>query len=299
MENFNELAAFALVASEKSFTRAAAKMGISQSALSQTIRNLEARLELRLLTRTTRSVSPTEAGEYLLSNLAPRLDEITGVLNSLRGMRDKPSGTVRITAAGHPAVAVIEPALRQMLRDNPDVNVEISVEDALGDIVADGFDAGVRLGEQVAKDMIAVRISPDIRMVVVASPDYFSRYPLPLTPHDLTHHNCINLRLTTYGGLFPWEFAKNGEELKVRVEGQLTFNNLELRLNAVRAGCGLTCLPEDTVADDIRQGRLIQVLDEWCPLLPGYHLYYPHRRHPAPAFTLVLNALREHWRNGS
>lgn len=298
MENFNELAAFALVASEKSFTRAAAKMGISQSALSQTIRNLEARLELRLLTRTTRSVSPTEAGEYLLSNLAPRLDEITGVLNSLRGMRDKPSGTVRITAAGHPAVAVIEPALRQMLRDNPDVNVEISVEDALGDIVADGFDAGVRLGEQVAKDMIAVRISPDIRMVVVASPDYFSRYPLPLTPHDLTHHNCINLRLTTYGGLFPWEFSKNGEELKVRVEGQLTFNNLELRLNAVRAGCGLTCLPEDTVADDIRQGRLIQVLDEWCPLLPGYHLYYPHRRHPAPAFTLVLNALREHWRNG-
>lgn len=298
MENFNELAAFALVASEKSFTRAAAKMGISQSALSQTIRNLEARLELRLLTRTTRSVSPTEAGEYLLSNLAPRLDEITGVLNSLRGMRDKPTGTVRIAAAGHPAVAVIEPALRQMLRDNPDVNVEISVDDALADIVADGFDAGVRLGEQVAKDMIAVRISPDIRMVVVASPDYFSRYPLPLTPHDLTHHNCINLRLPTYGGLFPWEFAKNGEELKVRVEGQLTFNSLELRLNAVRAGCGLTCLPEDTVADDIRQGRLIQVLDEWCPLLPGYHLYYPHRRHPAPAFTLVLNALREHWRNG-
>lgn len=296
MENFNELAAFALVASEKSFTRAAAKMGVSQSALSQTIRNLESRLQLRLLTRTTRSVSPTEAGEYLLSNLAPRLDEITAVLDSLRGMRDKPGGTVRITAASHPAVSVIEPALRQMLRDNADVKVEISVDDVLGDIVADGFDAGVRLGEQVARDMIAVRISPDIRLVVVASPDYFSRYPVPVTPHDLTQHNCINLRLATYGGLFPWEFESNGEELRVRVEGQLIFNSLELRLNAVRAGSGMTCLPEDLVAEDIRQGRLIQVLEEWCPVLPGYHLYYPHRRHPTPAFSLVLGALREHWR---
>lgn len=297
MENFNELAAFALVAQEKSFTRAAAQMGVSQSALSQTIRNLEARLGLRLLSRTTRSVSPTDAGEYLLSNLAPRLNEITEVLNSLRGMREKPTGTVRITAASHPAAAVIEPALRQMLRDNADVNVEISVDDALGDIVADGFDAGVRLGEQVAKDMIALRISPDIRMVVVASPDYFIRYPVPVTPHDLTEHNCINLRLPTYGGLFPWEFEQNGESLRVRVEGQLTFNNLELRLNAVRAGSGITCLPEDCVVDDIRQGKLIQVLQDWCPVLPGYHLYYPHRKHPTPAFSLVLKALKEYWRS--
>lgn len=297
MENFNELAAFALVAQEKSFTRAAAQMGVSQSALSQTIRNLEARLGLRLLSRTTRSVSPTDAGEYLLSNLAPRLNEITEVLNSLRGMREKPTGTVRITAASHPAAAVIEPALRQMLRDNADVNVEISVDDALGDIVADGFDAGVRLGEQVAKDMIALRISPDIRMVVVASPDYFIRYPIPVTPHDLTEHNCINLRLPTYGGLFPWEFEQNGESLRVRVEGQLTFNNLELRLNAVRAGSGITCLPEDCVVDDIRQGKLIQVLHDWCPVLPGYHLYYPHRKHPTPAFSLVLKALKEYWRS--
>jgi DNA-binding transcriptional LysR family regulator len=297
MENFNELAAFALVAQEKSFTRAAAQMGVSQSALSQTIRNLEARLGLRLLSRTTRSVSPTDAGEYLLSNLAPRLNEITEVLNSLRGMREKPTGTVRITAASHPAAAVIEPALRQMLRDNADVNVEISVDDALGDIVADGFDAGVRLGEQVAKDMIALRISPDIRMVVVASPDYFIRYPIPVTPHDLTEHNCINLRLPTYGGLFPWEFEQNGESLRVRVEGQLTFNNLELRLNAVRAGSGITCLPEDCVVDDIRQGKLIQVLQDWCPVLPGYHLYYPHRKHPTPAFSLVLKALKEYWRS--
>lgn len=272
-------------------------MGVSQSALSQTIRNLEARLGLRLLSRTTRSVSPTDAGEYLLSNLAPRLNEITEVLNSLRGMREKPTGTVRITAASHPAAAVIEPALRQMLRDNADVNVEISVDDALGDIVADGFDAGVRLGEQVAKDMIALRISPDIRMVVVASPDYFIRYPIPVTPHDLTEHNCINLRLPTYGGLFPWEFEQNGESLRVRVEGQLTFNNLELRLNAVRAGSGITCLPEDCVVDDIRQGKLIQVLQDWCPVLPGYHLYYPHRKHPTPAFSLVLKALKEYWRS--
>ncbi len=296
MENYNELAAFALVAQEKSFTRAAAKMGISQSALSQTIRNLETRLEVRLLSRTTRSVSPTEAGEFLLRNLAPKLDEITGVLSTLREMKEKPTGTVRITAAFHPAAAIIEPALRQMLRDNPEVNVEISVDDILGDIVAGGFDAGVRLGEQVAKDMIAVRIGPDIRMVVVASPDYFSRHPVPTTPHDLTDHNCINLRLATYGGLFPWEFENNGEVLRVKVEGQLTFNSLGLRLNAVRAGCGITCLPEDTVADDIRQGTLVQVLDEWCPVLPGYHLYYPHRKHPAPAFTLVLNALKEYWR---
>ena len=292
MENFNELAAFALVARERSFTRAAAKLGISQSALSQTIRNLESRLEVRLLTRTTRSVSPTEEGEFLLTHLAPKLDDIVSVLNSLRGMRQNPAGTVRISAASHPAASVIEPRLRNMLRENPDIKVEIAVNDALEDIVAERFDAGVRLGEQVAKDMIAVRISPDIRMVVVASPEYFSRYPIPESPHHLTHHNCINLRLETYGGLYPWEFAKAGNELKVKVDGQLIFNSLELRLNAVRAGGGISCFPEDTVIDDIREGRLIQVLDDWCPTLPGYHLYYPNRQHHSPAFLLVLNALR-------
>lgn len=295
-ENFNELAAFALVASERSFTRAAAKMGVSQSALSQTIRNLEARLEVRLLTRTTRSVSPTEAGEFLLTNLAPKLDEIVNVLNALRGMRQKPAGTVRITAAAHSAISVIEPGLRQLLRENPDINVEISINDSLEDIVAERFDAGVRLGEQVAKDMIATRISPDIRMIVVGSPDYFSRYPEPESPHDLTHHNCINLRLPTYGGLYAWEFDHNGDKLNVKVDGQLIFNSLELMLNAVRAGSGLSCFPEDSVAQDIREGKLIQVLDAWSPLMPGYHLYYPDRRHHSPAFMLVLNALKNNYR---
>lgn len=292
MENFNELAAFALVASERSFTRAAAKMGISQSALSQTIRNLEERLSVRLLTRTTRSVSPTEAGQYLLSNLNPKLDEIVDVLNSLRDMRGKPAGMVRITAAAHPAISVIEPGLRTLLKENPDIQVEISVNDAMCDIVADRFDAGVRLGEQVAKDMIAVRISPDIKMVVVASPDYFSRYPVPLSPQDLAIHNCINLRLQTYGGLFPWEFDLEGEELKVKVEGQMISNNLEVRLNAARAGNGLCCFPEDVVADDVRSGKLVKVLEEWCPYLPGYHLYYPHRENHSRAFVMVVNALK-------
>lgn len=250
------------------------------------------------MTRTTRSVSPTEAGEYLLANLHPKFDEIVNVLNALRGMRQKPAGTVRIAAASHPAISVIEPGLREVLKTHPDINVELSVDDALADIVADRFDAGVRLGEQVAKDMIATRISPDIRMVVVGSPDYFQRYPVPHSPHDLTSHNCINLRLPTYGGLYAWEFASNGEELKVKVDGQLIFNSLELRLNAVRAGSGLTCVPEDCVAADIREGKLIQVLDEWCPALPGYHLYYPDRRHHSPAFLIVLNALRDNQARG-
>ena len=295
MENFNELAAFALVARERSFTRAAAQMGVSQSALSQTIRNLETRLQVRLLTRTTRSVSPTEAGQYLLDTVSPRLGEIEIAVDSLRGLREKPAGTIRITAAAHPAITIIEPALRRLLRENADIRVEINVNDILVDIVEGGFDAGVRLGEQVAKDMIAMRISPDIRMIVVASPDYFTRNPIPRTPYDLVNHNCINLRLPTYGGIFPWEFEDHGEPIKIKVEGQLIFNSLELRLNAVRAGCGITCLPEDSVAKDLQEGRLISVLEEWCPKLPGYHLYYPHRHHSTAAFSLVLNALRENW----
>ena len=292
MENFNELAAFALVASERSFTRAAAKMGVSQSALSQTIRNLESRLEVRLLTRTTRSVSLTEAGEFLLSSLGPKLDEIVHAVNTLKGMRQRPAGTVRIAAAAHAAISVIEPGLRQLLRDNPDIHVEISVNDSLEDIVAERFDAGVRLGEQVARDMIATRISPDIRMAVVGSADYFSRYPEPQVLQDLTRHNCINLRLPTYGGLYAWEFDHNGDTLSVKVEGQLIVNSLELMLNAVRVGSGLCCIPEDVVANDIREGTLIRVLEAWSPLMPGYHLYYPDRRHHSPAFLLVLDALK-------
>lgn len=292
MENFNELAAFALVASERSFTRAAAKMGVSQSALSQTIRNLEARLAVRLLTRTTRSVSLTEAGEFLLSSLGPKLDEIVHAVNTLKGMRQRPAGRVRIAAAAHAAISVIEPGLRQLLRDNPDIHVEISVNDSLEDIVAERFDAGVRLGEQVARDMIATRISPDIRMAVVGSADYFSRYPEPQMLQDLTQHNCINLRLPTYGGLYAWEFDHDGETLNVKVEGQLTVNSLELMLNAVRAGSGLCCIPEDVVANDIKAGTLIRVLEAWSPLMPGYHLYYPDRRHHSPAFLLVLDALK-------
>lgn len=291
-ENFNELAAFALVASERSFTRAAAKIGISQSALSQTIRNLEARLEVRLLTRTTRSVSPTEAGEFLLNSLAPKLDEITHAVNALKGMRQKPAGTVRIAASAHAAISAIEPGLRQLLRENPDIHIEISVNDSLEDIVAERFDAGVRLGEQVARDMIATRISPDIRMAIVGSPDYFSRYPEPQSLQELPRHNCINLRLPTYGGLYAWEFNHHGDTLNVKVEGQLIVNSLELMLNAVRAGSGLCCIPEDVVENDIREGALIRVLEAHSPLMPGYHLYYPDRRHHSPAFLLVLEALK-------
>ena len=294
MENFNELAAFALVAKEKSFTRAAAQLGISQSALSQTIRNLEEKLGLRLLTRTTRSVSPTDVGERLLLTLAPRLEEIESELAILKGMRDKPSGIIRITAGEHCAVTLLEPALRNLLRDYPQLNIELIVDYGLTDIVAERFDFGVRLGEQVAKDMIAVRIGPDIRMAVVGSPDYFARFPPPVTPQDLIRHNCINIRLPTYGGIFPWEFEKDGREIKVRVEGQQVFNNLPLRVNAALAGTGLAYMPEDVAQEYFHSGELVRVLEDWCPSFSGYHLYYPNRRHSSPTFSLVINALRWH-----
>lgn len=292
MENFNELAAFALVAKEKSFTRAAAQLGVSQSALSQTIRNLEEKLGLRLLTRTTRSVSPTDVGERLLLTLAPRLEEIESELAILKGMRDKPSGIIRITAGEHCAVTLLEPVLRNLLRDYPQLNIELIVDYGLTDIVAERFDFGVRLGEQVAKDMIAVRISPDIRMAVVGSPDYFARFPPPITPQDLIRHNCINIRLPTYGGIFPWEFEKDGREVKVRVEGQQVFNNLPLRVNAALAGTGLAYMPEDVAQEYFHSGELVRVLEDWCPSFSGYHLYYPNRRHSSPTFSLVINALR-------
>ncbi|UBS33934.1 LysR family transcriptional regulator [Altererythrobacter sp. N1] len=291
-ENFNVLAAFAVVARERSFTRAAAQLGVSQSALSQTVKGLEARLGMRLLTRTTRSVAPTEAGERLLNSVAPRFEEIEQELAAMSVLRDKPAGTIRITAGEHPAMTVLQEGLARFLPDYPDIHVEIIVDYGLTDIVAEGFDAGVRLGEQVAKDMIAVRIGPDMRMAVVGSPAYFEKHPKPQTPQELTAHNCINIRLPTYGGLFPWEFDKDGREVKVRVEGQLVFNNVALRLNSALAGLGLAYMPEDQALDQIRAGRLVRVLEDWCEPFSGYHLYYPSRRHASPAFAVMVDALR-------
>ncbi|ULR45767.1 LysR family transcriptional regulator [Rhizobium sp. K102] len=288
----NDLIAFLAVARAQSFTKAAGKLGVSQSALSHTIRGLEERLGLRLLTRTTRSVSPTEAGERLLLTIGPRIDEIETELAALSAFREKPAGTIRINAGEHAANAVLWPAVKKLLPDYPDIHVEIIVDYGLTDIVAERYDAGVRLGEQVAKDMIAVRIGPDMRMAVVGAPAYFERWPKPLTPQDLTDHNCINLRLPTYGSVYAWEFERDGHELKVRVEGQLTFNNIALRLNAALAGAGLAYLPEDAVQAHLADGRLLRVLEDWCPPFPGYHLYYPSRRHASAAFALVVDTLR-------
>ncbi|MBB3315722.1 DNA-binding transcriptional LysR family regulator [Rhizobium sp. BK181] len=291
-QSINDLIAFLAVARERSFTKAAAKLGVSQSALSHTIRGLETRLGLRLLTRTTRSVSPTEAGERLLGSIGPRFDEIESELAALSEFREKPAGTIRITAGEHAADSVLWPALEKLLPDYPDVNVEIIVDYGLTDIVAERYDAGVRLGEQVAKDMIAVRIGPDMRMAVVGAPAYFERRPKPQTPADLTDHNCINLRLPTYGGVYAWEFEKDEREVKVRVEGQLVFNNAQLRLNAALSGLGLAYVPEALVQQPLSDRRLIRVLDDWCTPFPGYHLYYPSRRQTSPAFALLVNALR-------
>ncbi len=291
-ENLNDLLAFLAVARERSFTRAAAQLGVSQSALSHTIRGLEERLGLRLLTRTTRSVAPTEAGERLILSIGPRLEEIDAELAALSALRDKPAGTVRITVGEHSADTVLWPAVAKLMPDYPDIRVEIIVDYTLTDIVAERYDAGVRLGEQVAKDMIAVRIGPDMRMAVVGSPAYFARRPPPRTPQDLTVHNCINMRLPTYGGLYAWEFERDGRELKVRVEGQLVFNTGALRLNAVLDGLGLAYMPEDQVRDHVAAGRLIRVLEDWCAPFPGYHLYYTSRRQCSPALSLLIDALR-------
>jgi DNA-binding transcriptional LysR family regulator len=290
--NFNDLAAFAVVARERSFTKAGAKLGVSQSALSQTIKGLEERLKLRLLTRTTRSVAPTEAGIKLLETIAPRFEEIEAELAALGALQGKPAGTVRITAGEHSAISILQPALRRFLPDHPDIKVEIIVDYGLTDIVAAGFDAGVRLGEQVAKDMIAVRIGPDMRMAVVGSPSYLERYGMPMSPQDLTAHNCIVIRLPTYGGLFPWDLEKDGREVKVRGEGQLVFNNIALRLHSALDGLGLAYMPEDQVLPYVAEGRLVRVLEDWCPAFPGYHLYYPSRRHFSPALSILVDALR-------
>ncbi|TIO72541.1 MAG: LysR family transcriptional regulator [Mesorhizobium sp.] len=291
-ENVNDLLAFLAVARERSFTRAAAKLGVSQSALSHTIRGLEARLGLRLLTRTTRSVSPTEAGERLLVSVGPRLDEVEAELAALSALREKPAGTIRITAGEHPAETILWPALARLLPNYPDIKVEVIVDYGLIDIVAERYDAGIRLGEQVARDMIAVRVGPEMRMAVVGAPAYFANRKPPRTPQDLTGHNCINLRLPTYGGIYAWEFEKAGREIKVRVEGQLVFNTAALRLNAVLAGCGLAYLPEDQARPYLAGGKLVRILADWCPPFPGYHLYYPSRRQSSPAFALLVDALR-------
>jgi DNA-binding transcriptional LysR family regulator len=291
-ENLNDVLAFLAVARDRSFTRAAAKLGVSQSALSHTIRGLEARLGLRLLARTTRSVAPTEAGERLLRALGPRFDEIEAELAGLGELRDKPAGTIRITSGEHAAEAILWPALAKLLPHYPDIKVELNIDYGLTDIVAERYDAGVRLGEQVAKDMIAVRIGPDFRMAVVGAPSYFARRPKPKHPQDLTAHDCINIRLPTYGSIYAWEFEKRGRALKVRVEGQLVFNNIALRVNAALAGLGLAYLYEDQVQEHVAEGRLVRVLGDWCPPFSGYHLYYPSRRQAAPAFALLVEALR-------
>jgi DNA-binding transcriptional LysR family regulator len=291
-ESFHDLAAFVAVAQEHSFTRAAAKLGVSQSALSQTIRNLEARIGIRLLTRTTRSVAPTEAGERLLHGVAPRFEEIDAELNALSKLRDKPAGTIRITSTENAANAILRPVLKRFLPIYPDIKVEIVVDYGLTDIAAERYDAGIRPGGNVARGMIAVRIGPDMRMAVVGAPSYFTRCPPPRVPQDLTAHDCINLRTPTHGGLFPWEFDKDGREFRVRVEGQLVLSHSGLMLNAALDGLGLAYLPEEQVQPYLADGQLVRVLASWCQPFVGYHLYYPSRRQPSPAFALLVDALR-------
>ncbi len=291
-EKFDNLFAFVAVAREGSFTKAAAQLGVSQSALSHTIRGLETRLGLRLLTRTTRSVSTSEAGERLLQTLRPRFEEIEDELAALSELRDKPAGTIRITAAEHAANSVLWPKLAKFLPDYPDIKVEIIVDYGLTDIVAQRYDAGVRLGDQVEKDMIAVRIAPDLRMAVVATPTYFSMRPPPKIPQDLAAHDCINLRFLTKGDLYAWEFEKDDHELKVHVQGQLVFNSGTPILKAALAGFGVACVPEDMAQEYIVEGHLQRVLEDWCPTFQGYHIYYASRRQSSPAFALLINALR-------
>jgi DNA-binding transcriptional LysR family regulator len=291
-ENINDLLAFLAVARERSFTRAAAKLGVSQSALSHTVRALEERLGLRLLTRTTRSVAPTDAGERLVRSVGPRFEEIDAELAALSELREKPAGTIRIAAGEHATETILWPALAKLLPGYPDIKVEVSIDNGLTDIVAERCDAGIRFGGQVARDMIAMRIGPDMRMVVVGAPSHFARWSRPKEPQDLTGHDCINFRLPTFGGLYAWEFEKDGRELKVRVEGQLVFNTTALILKAALAGFGLAYLPQDLVLPHIAAGRLFQVLDNWCPPFSGYHLYYPSRRQPTPAFAVLVDALR-------
>ncbi|WP_322051868.1 LysR family transcriptional regulator [Paraburkholderia bannensis] len=291
-ENLNDLAAFMVVAQERNFTRAGKRLGVSQSALSQTVRALEARLGMRLLTRTTRSVVPTEAGERLMVSIGPRIEEIQRELMVLSGLREKPSGIIRLTATEYAAEAVLWPAIAKLVDEYPDIKVEVLIDYGLTDIVRDRFDAGVRPGETIAKDMIAVRIGPPMRMAVAGSPDYFSRRKPPRTPQELTNHGCINLRLSGHGGLYTWEFEKRGRKLNVRVDGQLVFNSSHLILHAAIEGRGLAYLTEGQMEPYLSDGRLVRVLEDWCEQFSGYHLYYPSRRQPTPAFALLVEALR-------
>lgn len=291
-ENLNDLQAFVVVARERSFTKAAAQLGLSRSGLSHAMLALEARLGVRLLTRTTRSVSPTDAGTRLLATIAPHLQEIEAGLGALSAMRDRPAGAVRISAHDHAIVTALWPRLLPLLKEYPDVEIEFSVDYALTDIAAQRFDAGVRIGDRVDKDMVAVRIAPDLRMAVAASPEYLAGKPLPTAPHDLTGHRCINLRLPTHGGLYVWDFEKGGQSVNVRVQGQTVFNNTFLMLQAALDGMGFAYVPLDLVRPHIAAGKLVPVLEDWWPSFPGYHLYYANRRQLAPALALVINALR-------
>ena len=291
-QNINDLLAFRAVARERSFTRAAAQIGVSPSAVSHTIRGLEERLGVRLLTRTTRSVAPTDAGERLLVAIGPHFDGIEAELASLNELRDKPAGTVRINATHHAIETVLWPKLAPLLHEYPDLRVELIADIGMVDIVAERFDAGVRIGEHVAKDMIAVRIGPDMRMAVVGAPDYFANHKMPKTPHDLSEHACINLRLPTRGGLYAWEFEKRGRELNVRVEGRIIFNDPDLMIEAALSGFGLAYVLEERVAGPLASGQLVRVLEDWCEPYTGYHLYYPSRRQQSPAFALVVESLR-------
>lgn len=290
--NFNDLLAFVTVAREGSFTRAAAVLGVTQSALSQAVRGLEDRLQIRLLARTTRSVAPTAAGERLARAIGHRFDEIETELDALTELRDKPAGTVRITCGEHVLHSTLMPRLAPLLGDYPEVTLEFDICYGFRDIVADRFDAGVRIGSTIDKDMIAMPIGPPLRMAVVASPAYFAAHGKPRTPGELTVHRCINQRMPTSGGLYVWDFARRGKAVNVRVDGPLIFNTSPPQVDAAIAGLGIALLPEDEVSPPLADGRLIRALEDWCPPFAGYHLYYPSRRQPSPAFSLLVNALR-------
>ena len=293
-DELGDLMAFLAVCEERSFTRAAARLGTSQSSLSHTVKRLEARLDLRLLTRTTRNVSPTPAGEQLAATLRPAFDDISARLASLDAMRARPAGLVRITTSRHAALAILWPKLSPVLEEYPEIRLELAVEQGMTDIVEERFDAGVRLGEAVEKDMIAVKIGPDLRMLVVGAPEYFKAHGRPETPHDLSSHNCINMRMPTLGGLYAWEFERDGKPLNVRVEGQLTSNDVDIIIHAALDGRGLCCLPDYHLAEYLETGKLQAVLEEWSPPFEGYHLYYPSRLQASPAFGVIRDALR--WR---
>ena len=290
--DLNRLRWFQLVAEERSFTRAAARLGVAQSTLSHSIKQLEAQIGIRLLTRTTRNVALTEAGERLLQTIAPRLMEIDDEIAALSAFRDKPSGSIRLTLSDHALDRVVWPKLKPVLQDYPDVTVELILDSTFRNIVEEGFDAGVRLGESVEKDMIAVRIGPDWRLVAVASPAYLTARGTPRHPKDLVGHACINMRHESAGGLYAWEFEKDGQELRVRVSGQLTFNNSYAMIDAAVSGFGIAYVPNDIVEREMAFGALVQVLDDWSPLFDGYFLYYPSRRQNLPAFKVVVEALR-------